>query len=191
MKILIVGDSFVEGVGAENKYGWAQQFKDSMRDHDTVVSGMGGDNIHKILGRLQSFSDNFDLVILEVGINDSRYRQSKKGNEVALDKFANALREFIRFFRARNRNAAIIILGLTRVNERFTNPYKEDKHYLNSHIEKYDAMIGEVCDNEGVDYVPLPKLLTHEGLLADGIHPSAAGHKLIFQRVSEHVSTKQ
>jgi len=48
--ILIIGDSFVEGVGAQDKNGWAQMLSAQYTSHITI-SGVGGDTI-KTLSRL-------------------------------------------------------------------------------------------------------------------------------------------
>lgn len=183
MKTLIIGDSFVEGVDAAGKYGWAQQFKDHFVAHDVVISGIGGDNIEKILKRLNPYQNRFDCVLLEVGVNDSRYRPSKDGNEIEMSKFADDLIKFIRYFRTLNSNVFIGILGLTRVDEKQTAPYKEDKYYLNKNIIEYDKLIEDVCKKEKVVHLPVPTLLDSDGLLSDGIHPSTKGHKILFQSI--------
>ena len=92
--ILIIGNSFVEGVGADGKNGWAQilstQYKSNM-----TISGVGGDTIKKILARFPKILDKkHQLVILEVGINDSRYRPSLKSREVELTEFLRGLNKF-------------------------------------------------------------------------------------------------
>lgn len=180
MRILIIGDSFVEGVGANDKNGWAQMFSQKHQSHFIETSGIGGDNIEKISRRISDFKLNYDVVVLEIGVNDSRYRPSKNGNEIDIKVFTKELKAFVKYFRSLNKNVQIYFLGLTRVNESFTNPYKEDKYYLNKYISVYDQLLKDVSTEEKVDYVELPSLLSHDGLLIDGIHPSNEGHHALY-----------
>ena len=186
MKILIIGNSFVEGIAAKNNFGWAQRFRKEYAQHFIELSGIGGDNILKILARLSRYSSyDFDSVILEVGINDSRFRPSQSGEEVPLPIFKKGINEFANLFKQSNQNVKIVLIGLTRVNEVLTNPYKEDKYYTNSNIAIYDKALKDVSHELELVYIDMPKLHDKVGLLADGIHPTDKGHNLLYHSIIE------
>ena len=188
MKILVIGNSFVEGVGATDKKGWAFLLKEEAPLHDFILSGVGGDNILKILNRVSNVPNiQFDIVILEVGLNDSRFRPSLQDNEVPLNSFSEKLMEFHLFFKSKNEKCENIFLGLTHVNEGLTNPYKKDKHYLNDLIEQYDGAVKKVASQIGARYFSVPVLADNLNNLSDGLHPSDTGHALIKEFVKNQL----
>ena len=188
MNILIIGNSFVEGVAAKDNFGWAQRLRNKFAHLNVLISGVGGDNILKINNRLDRLPQKkFDFVFLEVGINDSRYRPSINSEEVPIRQFKDGIKYFATHFRESNPSVRIFVLGLTRVDERKTTPYKEDKHYLNSNITKYDRALKEISQEIGLIYLSVPLLNDQDSLLADGIHPSDEGHKEIYLRILEQL----
>lgn len=186
MKILIIGDSFVEGVAATNNYGWAQQLLQKNPSHLFHISGVGGDNILKILSRMSEFLNiKFDSAILEVGINDSRYRPSLNNTEIPINKFLDGVRQFASQFRSSNPTIQLFLIGLTRVNEKFTRPYKEDKFYINASIIEFDNQLINLANELNMVYITAPNLTDRDGLLSDGVHPSNEGHLLLYSTISK------
>lgn len=182
MKILIIGNSLVEGVGAKPGCGWAYKFRDAYPGHSFLISGIGGDTIHKILNRVDSVSNNaVDIVILETGLNDSRYRPSLGSYEVLPEDFLAGIREFI--VRFSGAGAKVLIMGITAVDESRTNPYKEDKFYTNANVKLFDEIIQEACSAYSAIYISMPRFESSSSLLSDGLHPSEKGHLLIFKAV--------
>ncbi|MEL6643318.1 MAG: GDSL-type esterase/lipase family protein [Pseudomonadota bacterium] len=182
-RVLIIGDSFVEGVGATGKQGWAQLLRDA-RDDDAefTLSGIGGDTIAKILNRQSEFFGNsYSKVVLEVGLNDSRYRPSREENEIPISNFGAGVGRFIELWRSNGSN--VLLIGLTRVDETKTVPYKQDKVYRNALIDIYDKCLAEVAISHGARYLPVPKLNDTAEALDDGLHPSDIGHKRIRSAV--------
>lgn len=81
--------------------------------------------------------------------------------------------------------ARVALMGLTRVDESRTSPYKDDKHYRNDLIEKHDRVLRQVAQERGAEYVPVPALADEPGDLFDGLHPSQTGHdKLLVSFVA-------
>ncbi len=188
MNYLIIGDSFIKGTGAQNNLGWAQMFKNNNPQLNVEISGVGGDNILKVNNRLSSLDkDMFDIVILGVGINDSRYRPSKNGYEISLDNFQDGLISFANYFTERNSKVSIFFTGLTKVDETKTSPYKHDKYYLNKNIEIFDRKLQETSSMIGVSYIYVPELIDNLNNLSDGLHPSNQGHKILLDAVTQKV----
>ena len=173
-KILLIGDSFVEGVGGKNSDGWAQHIKEKLNDYDVVVSGEGGDNTEKIIERWPK--NPFDLVVVQVGTNDSRFRPSKGGHEIKPSQFTKNISKIIKLAKTKNRASSVILVGLLFVDEGLTVPYKEDKVYQNDGITKYDRLILEAAQKFGADYVSLNAIPTKSEFLSDGLHPSPEAH---------------
>jgi lysophospholipase L1-like esterase len=181
-RILIAGNSFVEGVGAVEA-GWAHQVALSAVDATVAISGEGGSNTRDLLRRAPILADRpLDLVLIEIGLNDSRWRPSLNDHEVPLPKFKVNLNSLHSYFRASGA-AVVTFLGLTQVDEALADPYKEDKHYRNPDIKQYDEAIQDVAEDLGAGYIGVPSLRDEPGLLFDGVHPSQRGHDQIAQAV--------
>ncbi len=184
---LIVGDSFVKGTGAsELQNGWAYLLKERYDQSKFIISGVGGDNIEAVNSRLNDLlKEKYDIVILGVGINDSRYRPSLGGFEVSLDNFKDGLSNFAQRVRSQNRSVKIYIVELTYVNESLTSPYKPDKYYSNENIKKFNQAIIETAKNLGVKVIKAPSLNNRPNLLSDGLHPSDLGHFELYKSIIE------
>jgi lysophospholipase L1-like esterase len=185
-RIVFVGNSFVEGVGDDVSGGWTRRLAEELPPSWTAIhTGIGGDNIRSVLNR---FSEDVlvhepDVIVMEVGINDSRLRESLGNlNEVPPKEFVAGL-ESVNLFARQKRVLSVIIVGLTPVDERRTNPYKEDKAYVNREIRKYDRLLRKFARANKRQYVPIFRRFARSGggerLTIDGVHPSPDGHKLI------------
>ena len=184
MRILIIGDSFVEGVGDDVSGGWSARLN-QFGSYNVTSLGIGGDNTRDVLLRIPSSDRHkqhkWDLILVEVGLNDSRWRPSKSSNEVPINEFRENLKKIAKQLSFVGHT--IVFLGLTRVNEKLAAPYKEDKYYINKEINIYDNAIKEISYKIGCEYIPVPHLAPKDELLSDGLHPSPAGHKLILASV--------
>jgi hypothetical protein len=76
-------------------------------------------------------------------------------------------------------------MGLTRVEESLTAPYKEDKYYLNRLIEEYDISLKTIAARNDAIYVSIPVLHDSPRFLADGLHPTDEGHRVILRSFLE------
>lgn len=77
-------------------------------------------------------------------------------------------------------------MGLTRVNE--AAPRSQNTRFVNSEIDKYDSVIKDLSGRHSLIYIPMSNIfLEHQELLVDSVHPNAEGHKLMFERVREHL----
>ncbi len=81
-RALIIGDSFVEGVGAPQGKGWAAWLARKLEPWVCEVAGEGGDNTGDLIARWPTQS--YDTYVVQVGTNDSRFRPSLKGPQVPI-----------------------------------------------------------------------------------------------------------
>jgi lysophospholipase L1-like esterase len=191
-KIVIIGDSFVQGVGDESKHGWAKIFKKKFEHkYNILIKGFGGNNIYNVLSRIKRdlipYQPHF--VILEVGINDSRLRKSLGfSNETKIDNFTKGLREFVDgISQSLILKPHFIFIGTTPVVDEITNPYKEDKYYSTEESRKYNKIIYDFCKSHKLLFIDVFESFMKVGnlrnILADGLHPNSKGYRIIAREV--------
>ena len=153
--IIIIGDSFVQGAGDEDGGGWTEIFKKEFEeDYNVIIRGYGGNNINDVLARVDNdlIFFNPDIIILEVGINDSRLRKSLNfSNEIEEKQFENGLYHFITTIRNKlDKQLKFIFIGTTPVVDNLTTPYKEDKYYSTEQSKKYNGIIERFCEKHHI-----------------------------------------
>lgn len=85
----------------------------------------------------------------------------------------------------------IIFIGLTPVEESkmtLIDSSQGEISYRNDYIEKYNAIIREVCREKNIYFIEVFdewKKIKYKKLLKDGLHPNSNGHKKIFEAVKE------
>ena len=181
MRVVITGDSFVEGVGSSNG-GWAQMLADRMREVEVSIFGIGGHTTQDLMKRIAGEIDyETAVVIIGIGVNDSRLRPSLEQNEVPVDQFGDNITNIIRV--VEEYGASCMVVGLATVDEARTQPFKEDKIYQNKNIAIYNEVLRRKSYELSVSYVTAPSLADVQGALADGLHPSDVGHRMILEVV--------
>lgn len=188
--ILLTGDSLVEGVGDELEGGWANRLKNIINEnYEIYIIGIGGQNVLDLDKRIDNELEQYKpkIVIFQIGVNDSRIRDSLNGkNEILPNKFKEKYLNILEKAKKFESVEKIAVVGLPRVDESLTHPYKPDKHYLNNQIEKYENLIREICNIEEIDFINIShrvKAGQSPSMLFDGIHPSSHGHQAILEEV--------
>lgn len=203
---IIVGDSITYGIGDYEYCGWATMFKkhilskdDSKVCHNYVhIAAFPGDTSRNILEKIDNIIKSFkkdeytNKVILSIGVNDT---QEFNGNQkCSIEEFKDNIKNIIKC--SINNDCQVIILGLTRIesNKRFF--WKTSKYYDNSVIEKYDAeleklfeeddYVKELMQNGMVGLLPMKNVLKKEDFI-DGLHPNTNGHSKIFEFVKNYI----
>ena len=201
--IVIIGDSFVQGVGDEENDGWTGIFRREFeKRYNIFIKGYGGNNIYDVLARIEKDLLPFhpSIVILQVGINDSRLRKSLGfSNEIKEGKFRKGLEEFVNRIKQSLKMAPyFIFIGTTPVVDKLTTPYKEDKYYSTVESRKYNKIIEEFCKSHEILFIEVFEKFMNvqnlEKILYDGAHPNSKGYKIItsviiteFKRVCKDV----
>ena len=186
-RVLITGDSFIEGVGG-SEGGWAQRLAREHGDVAIDIRGFGGHTSDDLVQRLAAELDaGPSLVIIGIGINDARWRPSIDSHDVPLTRFSRNI-EMVAAAVA-GIGARCFFVGLTSVDETLTSPYKPDKFHRNRDGARYDARLRTSASKTGASYVDGPDLAAVSDALSDGLHPSDIGHRLILDAVKTALRT--
>ena len=195
-KILIFGDSITYGQRDLELGGWTNRLKLVLTSDSSIggchVFNMGipGQTTGEVFERLDRecegrvLKNTNNVIILAAGINDTQII----GGEVRVseDDFRDNVNILIDY--AGSHTDKIIYVGLTPVDESRTNPvwWDRKKNWRNEVVERYDQIIEEVCSEQGVRYIHMFDRidpLTNQ----DGLHPSAAGHSIMTEAITEVV----
>ena len=87
--ILVTGDSLVEGIGDTAGGGWAFRLKRAFgKNYKLYIRGCGGHNVLDLQMRFEDELKKFcpNIVLIQIGLNDSRIRDSLGGERVASAK---------------------------------------------------------------------------------------------------------
>ncbi|MBX3005929.1 MAG: SGNH/GDSL hydrolase family protein [Anaerolineales bacterium] len=186
--IVFIGDSITEGAADYVRGGWSRRLAASLPPGwEAVQAGVGGDTIQLILARLEQDALIYapDIVVLAVGINDSRRYGANGPYEVPLEEFRRGLAEFAR--RMAGHPTQVLVVGLTPLDEARTLPIAEDLYYTQVAATQYDAALEHFAAQHGYRYVALAPAFAAAGgaaaLTADGLHPTPDGHALIAAAV--------
>lgn len=191
--INIFGDSIVYA-GYVDGGGWADRLTNYLEKNNAeemVIYNLGipGDTTDGLLKRFKIENEvRFpDVIIITIGINDSKYINDISVPLVSLEKFENNLLEIIK--QARKFTQEIIFTGLTKVDESKSMPVFFDGENTNTffvqkNISIYDSKIKEICERNDLPFIEMLDLLGNNDL-EDGLHPNSKGHEKMFLRVKD------
>lgn len=207
MNLIIFGSSITWGAWDEEG-GWAQRIKSfednkaALNNYDNYTEvytlGISGNNTIDILerfdaevkARLEEGQKSFILV--EVGINDSQYSLKEDKHRVPPEEYKNNLLKLIE--KSKKLGAEIMFLGLTPVDERVNIiPWKQTHSYRPEFVKKYDEILRGVCEENNIPFIEIMSKFMekdYKSLLTDGLHPTTAGHEIMFQEAKEYLTEK-
>jgi acyl-CoA thioesterase I len=171
--ILVLGDSLSQGFGLSPNEAYPMLLAKKLRAADlnfrvTNASAAGG-TTEGGLERLPShLKRKIDIFILELGINDA-FRG------VPVDQIQNNLQQIIGKVKARNPNVRVVIAGMQLPN------YAADDY-----VSAFGRMFADLAAKNGAALVPylLQSVAGDPSLnVSDGIHPNAAGQKVLAETV--------
>ena len=177
-KIVAFGDSLTAGLGLSAQDAYPALLQELLKrdgyDYEVVNSGVSGDTsaggVRRIDWALDGGETPVRFLILELGANDFL-----RGQPVAETK--QNLAEIID--RAQGKNAKVLLAGMLA-------PSNAGREYQ----EQIRNMFVELAREKSVTLIPffLENVAGLEGLnQPDGIHPNAAGTKLVAETVYEHL----
>ena len=205
---ILIGDSITYGIGDNNNLGWANLFKkDTFNFNETSsyyrnvhILGIPGATTNDIKERINSIiyalSVNIykNIIVLAIGVNDTQL-YSGDFNYV-FDNFKENIIYIIKTIK--EKDCDVIVLGITRItlNE---NPEKNNYFYYNKTnileyekdlkiIETNDNNLKNICDENNIKYISLTDVLNKNDYI-DGLHPNEVGHKKIFNKLKEEITT--
>lgn len=130
--------------------------------------------------------------ILAIGLNESKILQGRNRPQVSLDRFRTALDEYSGYVESRGGDLVYVgtevLLQSTIVTEN-GNTFEDDL------VAEYDALIEQQAAKTGSPYVSMETLFSQVGtesaIAADGYHPSALGHELIYRAVKRQLALRK
>lgn len=194
----MIGDSIAHGYYDENEMGFfARLAKLILENHpgEYVFNNMAqsGDNIADATNRAiyEVLSRQFDLIIVNIGINDLRRR---KNSDLQLD-FSEGVR--IMYWSKlldilTKTGAKIVVMDLVPVIE---SRYSEQASLVryNSDVERYNEIIKTICQDRSVCFFSRYedwKSRDLEKLYKDATHPNAEGHQMMAEEIYQFLQTK-
>src|SRR5881275_445334 len=171
--ILVLGDSLSQGFGLAPSEAYpillAKKLRATGLNFRVINASAAGGTTEGGLERLPAhLKRKIDIFILELGINDA-FRG------VPVDQIQNNLQQIIDKLKERNPNVRVVIAGMQLPN------YTSDDY-----VSAFDKMFAELAIKNGavlVSYL-LEGVAGDPSLnLPDGIHPNAAGQKILAENV--------
>ncbi len=171
--ILVFGDSLSEGLILKHSEAYPALLAKKLRGSGlnflvTNASASGGTTDGGLERLPPHLKHRIDILILELGINDA-FRG------VPIDHIQNNLQEIIDKVKARDPNARVVIAGMQLPG------YTADDY-----ASAFGKMFADIAAKNGAALVPylLEGVAGNPSLnLGDGIHPNAAGQKILAENV--------
>jgi len=171
--ILVFGDSLSDGFMLQRSQAYpallAKKLDAAGLNLQVTNASAAGGTTQGGLERLPPhLKHRIDIFILELGINDA-FRG------LPVDRIQNNLQQIIDKVKTRNPNVRVVIAGMQLPN------YAADDY-----VSAFGKMFGELAAKNGAALVPylLEGVAGDPSLnLADGIHPNAAGQKILAENV--------
>jgi acyl-CoA thioesterase-1 len=171
--ILVLGNSLSEGFQLKPSEAYPLLLANKLRDAGlnfqvTNASQTGGtteDGLERLPAHLKR---KIDIFILELGINDA-FRG------VPVDQIQNNLQQIIDKVKARNPNVRVVIAGIQLPN-----------YTANDYVSTFGKIFAQLAKENGAALVPylLDGVTGDPSLsLPDGIHPNAAGQRILAENV--------
>jgi len=167
--VLVLGDSLSEGFRLSPRDAWPLLLSERLRRIDPnfqiINASASGSTTQGGLRRLAAHLKRpIDIFVLELGINDA-FR------DVPIERIRDNLQVIIDKVRARNPNAAVVIIGMQF-------PVTTSDEY----VTRFGNLFGELAAKNRAALVPylLQGVAGDPSLnLEDRIHPNAAGHRIL------------
>jgi acyl-CoA thioesterase-1 len=172
-RILVLGDSLSQGFGLPPNQAYPMLLTEKLRDAGldfevTNASASGGTTEGGLRRLPPHLKRKIDIFILELGINDA-FRG------VPIDEIQNNLQEIMNKVKSSNPNVRIVIAGMQLPNGAADDyVFAFGKIFSDLAEKNHAALVPYLLDGVGGD----PSLN-----LPDGIHPNAAGQRLVAENV--------
>ena len=202
--IIVCGDSISFGRGESPNIGWSGRLKKYFEPqgfHNYVFNlGIPGDTTTTLLKRFETEiksriryvypGDKF-IVMIAIGINDSRGLGSPNQLETKPNKFQSNISKIIQI--AKKYTKHVVVVGLTPVDEDITNPF-EDTYFTNNRVNEYDETLKKSAQKNKIHYVNLFNTiskLNYKKLLVDGVHPNKRGYEEFYKLIKDFLIKKK
>jgi lysophospholipase L1-like esterase len=191
-KIVIFGDSLVQGALDLEKGGWSNRLKMFLWQKNTQITGLyfegpnvfnfgiGGDTTTDIYKRfnceINTVRGDISTIIFAVGINDAGFRGGKKTN--SKKNFEKEFRLLVDEGVKRVGVENVYVIGLINVCDKALEEwFNEDR------LVEFDGIIKNIADDVGCNLISMYGILEKSDFCEDSLHPNAQGHEKIFERI--------
>ncbi len=172
-RILVLGDSLSEGIGLKSSQAYPALLTKKLRaaglSFQVINASQSGGTTEGGLRRLPAhLKHKIDIFILELGVNDA-FRG------VPISQIRSNLQTIIDKVKARDPNVRVILCGMQLPD------YRADDY-----VFEFGKIYSELAAKDQAALVPylLADVAGDPSLnLPDGIHPNAAGHKILAENV--------
>ncbi|MBP9667690.1 hypothetical protein KBD87_02700 [Candidatus Saccharibacteria bacterium] len=198
-KILVFGDSIGQGYYDEKDGGWVRllqrdffnEYYAGKREVHIINLSVSGHTSQEVVERIEQETkarckDEKILTVIAIGINDSFQREGAR--RTSMTDFTHNIKRIIEIAKS---FGDVVVCGLTSCVDDRVGPTGWDAGlvYTNAWIKEYDAVIKREAEDAGVLFVPLWQA-TYDAQMAietmpDGIHPNAAGHEVIYNKMKK------
>ena len=170
--IVVVGDSLSSGYGIATEQSWVSMLEDRLQaegyGYRIVNASIAGDTSSGGLSRLPRLLEKHDpqLVVIELGGNDGLRGQPVTALRDNLAKMIELSRES---------GADVVLAGI-----------QIPPNYGSTYTKALSAVYPELAQRYGaplIDFILEDVALNRELMQPDGIHPNAAGQKIVFANV--------
>ncbi len=189
--INIFGDSITYG-GYVEGISWVDQLRNYLEENpndyfEVYNLGITGDTSGGVLKRftVENEARIPDIIMIAIGINDSKYINTKGNPFVPFEEFGNNLLSVVEQAKLFTEN--IVFVGLTKVDEARTMgncEWDTNEYFDNENVEIYNAKIKEICEKNNLFFIEMLDLLENKDL-KDGLHPNSVGHEKMFLRIRD------
>jgi acyl-CoA thioesterase-1 len=203
MRIVIFGDSISQGFHDTEMGGWANRlFTELMRrevesGHTYNISGVNlgisGDTTEDVLNRIRTESearlckyptDTFDVLLLAIGVNDSQFAMDTGEHKIQVEETVKNIENIIS--ETADLYGRVVLVGIAPVFDERIQPmaWKPTHGYSNAAIVTYNEAIRAFAEKHNLLFIDMDGVYDDPGAcLPDGIHPNAAGHQMMFERI--------
>lgn len=211
MKILFLGDSITQGVGASSeKFGYVSRVRDAL-SAEVINYGVSGTRIgrqtymcftpmfnYDFRLRAEIMEKTCDMVFVFGGTNDYGHGQLHLGDVSSSGEgtFVGNLKLLIEYLIEKyGKNKLCFILPLRRFCETPVFCKGEGNDEEGASLAEYVDVMRRIIAGYGIDMIdlyengiPKPEVNTGDEYTTDGVHPNDNGHALIARRICDYLA---
>lgn len=186
--ICIFGDSITWGAHRlPARLSWANLLRNYIENNNReyrvydlgVDMNTTKDVIHRFVG--EATARNAEIIIFDVGVNDSLYRKSPDSPETTLEVFDKNMQALITM--AQTITNKVMLVGLVKGDDSLTIPLPQSttgKIYTKERVRIYDRKLKELTERYQIPFADVYDRLT-DADFNDGLHPNEHGYAKMFE----------